>query len=77
LNDFCIAYLDNIFIYSNTEEKYKRHVRAVLKGLRKAGLYLDIKKCEFGIKTVKYLDLIIIDKGIKMDPVKVEAIYQW
>jgi hypothetical protein len=77
LDDFCTAYLDNIFIYSNIEKEYKRYVRVVLESLRKAGLYLDIKKCEFGVKTVKYLGLIIIDKGIKIDPVKVEAIYQW
>ncbi len=74
LNKFCSAYLDDILIYSDTEEEYLEHIKIVLEKLRKAGLYLDIKKCEFKVKIVKYLDLIIIDEGIKMDPVKIETI---
>jgi len=30
LNDFCIAYLDNIIIYSKNELEYKEHVYKVL-----------------------------------------------
>jgi hypothetical protein len=30
LNDFYIAYLDNIIIYSKNELEYKEHVRKVL-----------------------------------------------
>ncbi len=60
-------YLDDIFIYSDTEEEYLEYVKIILEKLRKAELYLDIKKCEFKVKIVKYLGLIIIDEGIKMD----------
>ena len=41
------------------------------------GLQLDIDKCEFHIQEVKYLELIIGVDGIKMDPVKVEAVQAW
>jgi len=53
-------------------------VNMVLERLSAAGLKLDIKKCEFAIKQVKYLGFIITaGEGIKVDPEKVEAIRKW
>ena len=41
----------------------------------KAGLPLDIKKCEFDIKRTKYLRFVIkAGKGLSMDPEKIRAI---
>ena len=47
LDDFCIAYLDDIMIYSQDELEHEEHVRKVLEQLCKAGLQVDIKKSEF------------------------------
>ncbi len=77
LDKFCSAYLDDILIYNDTEEEHLEYIKIILKKLRKAGLYLDIKKCEFKVKIVKYLGLIIIDEGIKINPAKVETIQNW
>ena len=50
----------------------------VLDALREAGLQLDIKKCEFEVKSTKYLGFIIeAGKGLRMDPKKIEAISSW
>ena len=38
LNDFCTAYLDDIFIYSTSMKKHRQHVRKVLTKLREAGI---------------------------------------
>ena len=47
----------------------------MLTRLKEAGLYVDIKKYEFEVKTTKYLGFIIeAGKGIRMDPEKVKAI---
>jgi len=77
LDKFCLAYFNDILIYSDTEEEYLEYVKVVLEKLRKAGLYLNIKKCEFKVKTIKYLGLIITDEGIKMNPAKIETIQNW
>ena len=38
LDDFYIAYLDNILIYSENQAEHEEHVKKVLERLRKAGL---------------------------------------
>ena len=47
LDVFVVVYLDDILIFSKTEEEHILHVRAVLDCLRKHQLYGKLKKCEF------------------------------
>ena len=77
LDVFCTAYIDDILIYSNTLEEHREHVRTILQALQKAGLHLDIRKCEFEVNEVTYLGMIISDSGVKMDPTKIHAITSW
>ncbi|GAW22450.1 hypothetical protein ANO14919_119870 [Xylariales sp. No.14919] len=77
LDKYTSAYLDDILIYSKTKKEHIYHVRKVLSALLRAGLHIDIKKCEFHTTETRYLGLIISTDGIKMDPAKVEAITNW
>ena len=77
LNVFCIAYLDDILIYSKNDKKYTDHVLKVLKRLREKGLQLDINKCKFSVIEIKYLELIVTTKSICMNLEKVQAIIDW
>ncbi len=55
-----IAYVDDILIYTNGSRRdYAAQVKRVLERLSAVGLYLDLAKCEFGVKQVKYLGFII------------------
>jgi hypothetical protein len=38
LDVFCIAYINNILVYSNDLTSYRQHVRLVIKVLRDTGL---------------------------------------
>jgi hypothetical protein len=49
LDIFCIAYLDDIIIYSNTKEKHELYIRKILQKLISAGLQVDIKKYKFKV----------------------------
>ena len=73
------AYMDNILVYtSGSEDEHWNSVREILGKLEKAGLYLDISKCDFLCKEVKYLGFIIrAGESITVDPIKVKAIKDW
>ena len=76
--DVCVVvYLDDILIYSDTLEEHRKHVREVLRRLRKAGLYARADKCEFERDTVEYLGYILSPDGLKMSEDKVKAILDW
>ena len=77
LNDFCSAYLDDVIIFSETQEEHTKQVRKVLTKLRGAQLQADIKKSEFNVRKTKFLGLIISQDGIEMDPDKVKTILEW
>jgi len=77
LDNFASAYLDDVLIYSNSEEEHVEHVKWIMQRLLDAGLYLKPKKCEFHKETVRYLGLIISTKGISMDEDKVETVRNW
>ena len=47
LNEFVIAYLNDILIYSENEENYKKHVKKILRKLQEKNLYFKSEKCEF------------------------------
>jgi len=64
LDKFCIVYINNILMYSNIKKEHKNYVNKILVKLNKANLYLNINKCVFFIKQIKYLDFIIIIKEI-------------
>ncbi len=73
------AYVDDILAYTDgTIEEHWKTVRSILEKLEKAGLYLDIDKCEFLCKKVKYLGFIVkAGEGVAVDPEKVKAILEW
>jgi len=77
LDDFASAYLNNILIYSDSEEEHVDHVKWIMQRLLKAALYLKPEKCEFHKETVRCLRLIISTNGISMDEDKVETVRNW
>jgi hypothetical protein len=77
LGDFASAYLDDVLIYSDSEEEHVGHVKWIMQRLLKAGLYLKPEKCIFHKETVRYLGLIISTKSISMDEDKVETVRKW
>ncbi|KAF7572440.1 hypothetical protein PtrM4_099400 [Pyrenophora tritici-repentis] len=76
LNDFVSAYVNDILIYSlGSLQDHKEKVRKVLQRLIDAGLQINIDKCEFETKRVKYLRYIVeAEVGIRVDPKKIIAI---
>ena len=72
--DFALAYLDDILVFSNTIEDHLKHIERVLNSLREHNLRLKPSKCEFFRKETQYLGFKISEKGIQPDLDKVKAI---
>jgi len=72
-----VVYLDDILIFTKTEEEHKRAVQRVLEILAEHKLFLCLEKCEFHRKQIKYLGLVISENKVAMDPIKVAGVCNW
>ncbi|XP_073057397.1 uncharacterized protein [Primulina eburnea] len=77
LDKFVVVFIDDILVYSPSEEDHKEHLHLTLQMLREKELYAKFKKCEFWLKSVTFLGHIISKEGVSVDPKKVEAITGW
>jgi hypothetical protein len=73
LDIFLIIYLDDLLIYSKTQEEHNAHVQQILQRLRDYSLYAKLEKCSFDCKQVEFLGYIVSSEGISMDPAKVQT----
>ncbi len=46
IGKFVQVYLDDVIIYSNNLNEYKKHIKAVLEKIREANLKLKPSKCQ-------------------------------
>ena len=64
-------------VYSKDREDHDTHLRVVLETLRKERLYAKLSKCEFCLKEVSFLRLIVSKEGIRVDLKKIEVVIDW
>jgi Reverse transcriptase (RNA-dependent DNA polymerase) len=77
LDDFMIAYLNDILIYLKTKEKHIKHVTAVLKALEKADVRINDAKSVFHVQHINFLSYILTTDRIKMNLIKTVTIRDW
>ena len=68
LDQFVVVFVDDILIYSQSEEKHEDHLRVVLQLLRDHKLYTKFSKCEFWLTEVRFLGHIMSASGVSVDP---------
>jgi hypothetical protein len=77
LDKFVVVFIDDILIYSKSEKEHNKHLRFVLQRLQDHKLYAKFSKCEFWLKSVKFLGHTISQDGISVDPSKVQEVMDW
>ena len=72
-----MVFIDDILMYSKDAQEHEHHLRIVLQTLRENQLFSKISICDFWFKEVSFLGHIVSTKGIRVDPVKIEAVVNW
>ena len=67
------VYIDDIVIKSAGLENYLADLRLALERMHRYGLKMNLLKRAFGVSAGKFLGFIIHEKGIEIDPKRVEA----
>ena len=70
----CFVYLDDILVFTETEDEHVKVLDELFSRLEKAGLTLALKKCQFGTDTVDYLGYTVSEKGLTPIKKKIEAL---
>eukprot|EP00253_Pinus_taeda_P036204 PITA_36204 len=73
---FLVVYLDDLTVFSKSDEEHMHHLKTVFLKCRKYGLLLNPKKSLFTMEEGKLLGHIISKDGIRIDPTRVQAIQQ-
>ena len=68
IHEFLVIYLDDITVFSKTNDDHLDHLRQVFIKCRKYGISLNPKKTLFILEEGNILGHIISKKGIRIDP---------
>ena len=75
--EICMVYLDDIIVYGRTFDEYLKNLCLVFEKLKEANLKLTPKKCTFFHRELRFLGFVVSDKGIAIDPEKIEAVKKY
>ena len=75
--DSLLVYLDDVIVHAKTLADEFGNLPTVFQRLRQAGLKLNPRKCHLFQKSVRYLEHVVSESGIAVDPEKTTAVGNW
>ena len=72
-----IVYLDDILIFTKTEEEHRQILAEVFRRLAHYSLYVKEKKCALFLRQVEFLGHIVTAEGIRVQSGKIDAVKEW
>jgi ribA/ribD-fused uncharacterized protein len=78
LDRTCFAYLDDIIIFSDSQEQHDKDVAEILRALQQAELHLKPVKCVWSVPEVSFLGFTAVaGKGLRMSDDKLQGLREW
>ncbi|XP_023316038.1 uncharacterized protein LOC111693963 [Trichogramma pretiosum] len=74
---FCYVYIDDILVYSRSQEEHRRHLEILFKRLHEYGLVINLEKCSFGQPEVRFLGYLVSEAGVRPPEDRVQAILDY
>ena len=74
LDRFVIMFIDDILVYSRSDDQHEHHFWMVLQALRENELYAKFSKCEFWLESVGFLGHVVSSQGIQVDQKKIKTV---
>ena len=65
---FLVVYLDDVMVFSHSDDEHLHHLRVIFQRYRKFGISLNLKKSLFAMEEGKLLNHIISKDNIRIDP---------
>jgi len=75
LHHFAAAFVDDVSVYSNAWKAHFEHVTKFSQAIKKSGLTLNLKKCNFDQSEIKFVGHLIGSGHRRADPQKAAAVY--
>src|SRR4030095_9950733 len=77
IDKFVLVYLDDILVYSNSEEEHLEHLKLVFDALRKYQLYARLQKCVFDQQKVEFCGHLVEQGIVQVLDSKIKVIKEW
>ena len=74
VDQFVMVFIDDILMYFKDAQEHEQHLKIVMETLKEKKLYAKLSKCDFWLNKVSFLGHIVSVEGIRVDPIKIEAV---
>ena len=71
------SFIDDVIVGTKEKEGHNKVVKKIVKRLAENNLYIKLEKCKWKVREIKFLEVIIGPKGIKMEEEKVKEVLDW
>ncbi len=76
-SSYCLIYLDDILVFSKSRKEHRAHVKAIVQTLREHKFNLNVKKCHFFQRSLKYLGHIVSGSAVAIAPDRLSDVLQY
>ena len=70
------TFIDDVLVSTETEERHDELVEEILRRLEEHDLYVKLEKCEWKVREVGFLGVVIGPDGIKIEKAKVRDVLE-